>query len=54
MFMPDADDAVDGHYGPVAATHELILTRSKGELARQAAYTPLEEAFVCVSYASRV
>ena len=51
--MPDADhdDGVVGHLGPGddvnvpgAYTHELILTRNEGELARQAAYTPLSRA----------
>ena len=49
--MPDADDGVVGHLGPgndvnvpAVYTHELILTRNEGELARQAAYTPLSRA----------
>ncbi len=35
MFMPDADDGVIGHLGPVkdVDTHELILNRNKGDLA---------------------
>ncbi len=58
MFVPDADadDRVTAHLGPVedtdvlaTYTHEPISTRDKGELARQAAYTPLEEASVCLA-----
>ncbi len=57
MFMHMPDDADNGHHGTVnnvPAAHELALTRNKGELARQTAYIPLEEAFACVYYASRV
>ena len=60
MFMPD--DADNGHHGPLRVNAlmtfllrtKLALTRNESELARQTAYIPLEEAFVCVYYASRV
>ncbi len=59
MHMPEGvpDDADNGHHGSVnnvPAAHELALTRNKGELARQTACSPLEEAFACVYHASRV
>ena len=59
LDMPEGvpDDADNGHHGSinnVPAAHELALTRNTGELARQTACIPLEEAFACVYYASRV